>query len=309
MSLSSPQEIGESWPVGSRVANRGDDETGSTPPEMTMVSTNLPIAFSGAPGAYSEEAALRFFGTKTLTLTCASSRDALAAVSEGRARHAVVPVENTVTGFFDGLVEALSERSELGVVGEVELPIRHCLMAVPGTRLDDVAVVTSHQSALSQCRDWLTSVGVSTRPAADTGRAAEELASSLDSGLAVLGSRNLAARYGLSILAEGLSDRTDNRTRFYVIGTESEEAKAANHEEDGTRTAVLLGPVDEPRALKTLRIQLESLGAMRTRSPFLGSQDGARFLIEFDHAPGSGLQIAGVQADVATQRFLGSWRP
>ena len=80
---------------------------------MTMVSTNLPVAFSGAPGAYSEEAALRFFGTKTLTLTCESSRDALAAVSEGRARHAVIPVENTVTGFFDGLVEALSERSEL----------------------------------------------------------------------------------------------------------------------------------------------------------------------------------------------------
>jgi len=294
--------------VESRVANQGDDETGSTPPEMTMVSTNLPVAFSGAPGAYSEEAALRFFGTKTLTLTCASSREALAAVSEGRARFAVVPVENTVTGFFDGLVEALSERSELGVVGEVELPIRHCLMAVPGTHLDDVAVVTSHQSALSQCRDWLTGVGVSTRPAADTGRAAEELATNLDSGLAVLGSRNLAARYGLAILAEGLSDRTDNRTRFYVIGAKV-EAAVSDDPDSGTRTAVLLGPVEEPRVLKTLRIQLESLGAMRTRSPFLGSQDGARFLIEFDHAPGSGPQIAGVQAEVSTQRILGSWRP
>lgn len=273
-----------------------------------MVSRNLPVAFSGAPGAYSEEAALRYFGAQTPTLTCESAKDALEAVAAGRAQHAVVPVENSVTGFFDGLVEALSERSELGVVGEVELPIRHCLMSVPGVHLEEIAVVTSHQSALSQCRDWLTSVGVSTRPAANTGRAAEELASKRDPGLAVLGSRNLAARYGLSILAEGLTDRLDNRTRFYVIGKELAEAVAKSGE-SGTRTAVLLGPVSEPRALKTLRIQLESLGAMRTRSPFLGSQDGARFLVEFDHAPGNGLVIAGVRAEVPTQRFLGSWRP
>ena len=273
-----------------------------------MVINNLPIAFSGAPGAYSEEAALRFFGPSFTTLTCASSKEALKAISEGRAQHAVVPVENTVTGFFDGLVEALSEHSDLGVVGEVVLPIRHCLMAAPGTQLEDIAVVTSHQSALSQCRDWLTSIGVSTRPAPDTGRAAEELAAKYDSGLGVLGSRKLADRYGLSILAEGLSDRADNRTRFYVLGSNGKSAKA-NVDQPGTRTAVLLGPVSEPRALKTLRIQLESHGAMKTRSPFLGSQDGARFLIEFDHAPGNGLEIVEIGADRPVQRFLGSWRP
>ncbi|MFT5286021.1 MAG: prephenate dehydratase [Planctomycetota bacterium] len=273
-----------------------------------MIPTNLPIAFSGAPGAYSEEAALRFFGPSFTTLTCSSSKDALKAISEGRAQRAVVPVENTVTGFFDGLVEALSERSDLGVVGEVVLPIRHCLMAAPGTKLEDIAVVTSHQSALSQCRDWLTSIGVSTRPASDTGRAAEELATNFDSGLGVLGSRRLANRYGLNILAEGLSDHSDNRTRFYVLGPIEEGAREQSNDA-GTRTAVLLGPVSEPRALKTLRIQLESHGAMKTRSPFLGSQDGARFLVEFDHAPGNGLDIVEVGANRPTQRFLGSWRP
>ncbi len=273
-----------------------------------MVPSKLPIAFSGAPGAYSEEAALRFFGSKALTLTCRSSSEALEAVSSGRAQQAVVPVENTVTGFFDGIVEALSDYSDLGVAGEVELPIRHCLIGVPGARLEDIALVTSHQSALSQCRDWLKGVGVSTRPAADTGQAAQELAESRSQGMAVLGSRNLSDRYGLSILAEGLSDRPDNRTRFYVIGPKAEIGDA-NPGTGGTRTAVLLGPVSEPRVLKTLRIQLESLGAMRTRSPFLGSQDGARFLVEFDHAPGSGLEIAGPRAENSPQRFLGSWRP
>jgi prephenate dehydratase len=268
-----------------------------------MVSTNLPVAFSGAPGAYSEEAAHRFFGPTRPTLTCATATDAVQAISDGRASHAVIPVENTVTGFFDGIVEALFDRSDVGVVGEIVLPIRHCLFAVPGTRLDEITVVTSHPSALSQCRDWLAQIGVAARPASDTGRAAEQLAAHRDPALAVLGSRNLAERYGLATLAEGLSDRADNRTRFYVLGARS------SADETGTRTAVLLGPVSEPRALKTLRIRLESHGARRTRSPFLGSQDGARFLVEFDHAPGGGSAIAEVGEDLPEPRILGSWRP
>jgi prephenate dehydratase len=264
--------------------------------------TTLPVAFSGAPGAYSEEAARRFFGAHTLTLTCGAADDALSAVVDGRAGFAVVPVENTVTGYFAGLVEAVFER-ELGVVGEVELPIRHCLMGVPGARLDEITVVTSHPSALSQCRDWLAGIGVATRTAPDTGRAAEELMDSRDLALGVLGSRTLANRHGLAILAEGLSDKPDNRTRFYVFGP------AAAADASATRTAVLLGPVVQPRELKTLRIQLESHGAKRTRSPFLGAQDGARFLVEFDHDPGGGMDIAGSSSERPRHRFLGSWRP
>ena len=264
--------------------------------------TTLPVAFSGAPGAYSEEAAHRFFGKRTSTLTCESAEAALAAVTSGRAGFAVVPVENTVTGFFAGLVEALFER-ELGIAGEVDLPIRHCLLGVPGARLDSVSVVTSHPSALSQCRDWLAGMGVATRTAADTGRAAEELMEQRDTALAVLGSRGLADRHGLSILAEGISDKPDNRTRFYVFGP------VASGDNESTRTAVLLGPLVQPRELKTLRMQLESHGAQRTRSPFLGAQDGARFLVEFDHQPGVGVDIASSSADRPPHRFLGSWRP
>ena len=226
---------------------------------MTMVPSKLPIAFSGAPGAYSEEAALRFFGSKALTLTCRSSSDALEAVSSGRAHQAVVPVENTVTGFFDGIVEALSDYSDLGVAGEVELPIRHCLIGVPGARLEDIALVTSHQERVvavqglaERCR---REYATRRRYRSSGPRVAE----SRSQGMAVLGSRNLADRYGLSILAEGLSDRPDNRTRFYVIGPKAEIGDA-NPGTGGTRTAVLLGPVSEPRVLKTLRIQLESLG-------------------------------------------------
>ena len=133
----------------------------------------LPVAFSGAPGAYSEEAARRFFGPGIPTLTCRSGPESVRAVTEGRAAYAVVSVENSITGPFAGVAESLCEHP-LALLGEVVLPIRHCLLAAPGTRLEDVSVVTSHPSALSQCRDWLAGWGVATRPMSDTAEAARE---------------------------------------------------------------------------------------------------------------------------------------
>lgn len=262
----------------------------------------LPVAFSGAPGAYSEEAARRFFGQACPTLTCGSPDEALAAVAGDAAGYAVLPVENALTGCFDGVVEPVFAH-EVGVAGEVVLTLRHCLLAIPGARLDGLAVVTSHPSALAQCRDWLASWGVATRSAPDTARAASDLASTRDAALGVLGSRSLAERYGLSILAEGIADRPDNRTRFLVFSSRAEARPPA------LRSALAVGPTDAPRILKTLRIQLEALGARRARAPFLGSVDGARFLIEFDHASGRGEELARTACGAVPYRFLGSWGP
>ena len=270
----------------------------------------LPVAFSGAPGAYSEQAARRFFGPRSATLTCGAGADALQAVAGGRARNAVLPVENTITGCFAGLTEELFQH-DVAVVGEVLVPIRHCLLGAPGSQLDDIAVVTSHPSALAQCRDWLATWGVATRPAPDTAAAAAELSQSADAALGVLGSRVLAEIYGLEILAEGLSDRDDNRTRFYVFGAASgaggDDAERGSAEGSVERSALLVGPVQAPRALKTLRIRLEAYEARRVRVPFLGSEDGTRFLVEFDHRPGAGAELAASACDALEHRFLGSW--
>jgi len=274
----------------------------SIPTPMPNPTRVLPVAFTGSHGAYSEEAARRHFGGSPPTLTCDSPRDALRAVADGRAGHAVIAVENSITGPFDRVADALFE-AEVHVVGEVHLTIRHCLLAAPGAKLDEIAVVTSHTSALARCRDWLASWGVATRPAHDTAAAAAELAASRDAASAVLGSRTLAALYGLDVLAEGLSDRPDNSNRFLVF------AAQPTADADARRSAALLGPLAAPRALKTLRIQLEARGASRARVPFLGSSDGTRFLVEFDHRPGEGPKLARETLESLPHRFLGSWLP
>lgn len=262
----------------------------------------LPISFSGAPGAYSEAAAHRFFGAATSTLTTRDLGDALDAVAQGRARAAIVAVENSITGPFGGLPDALAGR-DLQIAGEVVMPLRHCLMAVPGASLESVTSVVSHPSALGQCRDWLARTGFAARPASDTAAAAQELVASGEAGTAVLGSRVLAELYGLEILAEGISDSIDNVTRFLVL--QKREASGAL---DGTeRSAVLVGPVDQPRALRTLRIHLESLSAKRVRAPFLGARDGRTFLVEFDHPGAAGEDIVRRACGALPFQMLGSW--
>lgn len=266
-----------------------------------MTTALLPVSFSGAPGAYSEEAARRFFGSSCTTLTSADLEDALDAALDGRAQAAVVAVENSITGPFPGLPDALRGR-KLVIAGEIVLPLRHCLMGVPGSRIEGISEVISHPSALGQCRDWLARTGFSARAAQDTAAAAQDLVATGNAGTAVLGSRVLAKLYGLEVLAEGLADAAENVTRFLVLRRAEQPA-----EDNAERTAVLVGPVDEPRALRTLRIHLESLSAKRVRSPFLGTRDGRTFLVEFDHPGQGGEELARRACGELPFQLLGSW--
>jgi len=269
---------------------------------MHRLTSVLPVAFSGAPGAYSEEAALRHFGPGAPTLTCSSAAEAVASVADGRAGHAVIALENSITGPFVGVAEALFA-SETYAVGEVTLPIRHCLLGTSDSRLDEITVVASHQLALSQCRDFLARWGVATRPASDTAEAARGLQDSAERALGVIGSRALASLYGLAVLAEGVADHADNSNRFIVL------AAKASSPDGARRSAALVGPLAVPRLLKTLRIQLEAHGATRVRAPFLGASDGTQYLVEFDHRAGLGPEMAERALARLPHRYLGSWDP
>ena len=266
-------------------------------PDLTHV---LPVAFTGAPGAYSEEAARRLFGRQAPTLACEKASSAVENVVGGRAGRAVVPIENTVTGTFEGVASALVAGGT-HIVGEVNLAIRHCLLAVPGAKLANLGEVISHPSALAHCSEWLSRWGVVTRTSTDTARAARDLVESGDKRSGVLGSRVLAEIYGLDILADGLSDHARNETRFWVLAAEPDLDPTAH------RTAVLVGPVTLPRVLKSLRMQLEARGTVRTRAPLLRCSDGEHYVLEFDHPPGCGAAIAAEACDGVSHRLLGSW--
>ncbi|MTJ81170.1 MAG: prephenate dehydratase [Telmatospirillum sp.] len=176
------------------------------------------IAFQGEPGAYSHLACTIAFPDME-PLPCAAFEDAFAAVEEGSARLAMIPIENSVAGRVAD-IHRLMPASRLHIIGEFFARVNHHLLAVPGATLDDVKVVRSHVHALGQCRNFIRANGLKAVVAADTAGSAAEVAARGDRSVAAIAS-DLAGRiYGLTSLAASIEDAEHNTTRFLVMARE-----------------------------------------------------------------------------------------
>ena len=200
------------------------------------------IAFQGEPGAYSEAAALRY-APGADTRPCRSFEDVFAAVREGRASHGILPMENSIGGSIHRNYDLLVEH-EIPIVGEVELPVDHCLLARPGTRIEDLKVVYSHPQALAQCERFLERMtGVEVVAVYDTAGGAKMVAEGERRDAAAVASRRAADVFGLAILQEGLQDYAANITRFVII------APRPAPEEGATKTSIVFSLESTPGAL------------------------------------------------------------
>src|SRR5689334_24760068 len=132
------------------------------------------IAFQGAPGAYSDLACREVF-PQMRTLPCAAFEDVIAAVRDGRADLAMLPIENSVAGRVADIHHLLPD-SGLHIIGEHFQRVNHHLLAVRGATIDRLRTVRSHVHALSQCRNLIRSLGLTPVVAADTAGAAAEIA-------------------------------------------------------------------------------------------------------------------------------------
>ena len=172
----------------------------------------LAVAFQGAPGANSHRAASEALPAAH-PLPCFSCEDALEAVSEGRAAHAIIPIENSQHGRVADIHFLLPE-SGLHIVAEHFLEIRHALMATsPGP----FTAAYSHPQALGQSRHFLRERGIVPMAYADTAGAAAYVAELGDPAAAAIAPAIAAELYGLSIVADNVQDADDNTTRFVVL--------------------------------------------------------------------------------------------
>lgn len=174
------------------------------------------VAYQGEPGAFGEEAVRGWFGTAATPFPVPTFSAVCAAVESGQADAGVLPLENSLAGTVGDALDALAGGA-LRVVGEVLLPIRHQLVAVPGVGMADVRRVSSHWQALAQCDRFLAGRDWQVIPAADTAGAARELAAAGDRSSAAIASRAAAERYGLEVVAEDIQDSDHNMTRFAVL--------------------------------------------------------------------------------------------
>lgn len=176
------------------------------------------VAFQGEPGAFGEDAVLKFFGSAdVLTVPERGFDDVVAAIEAGRADYGVLPVENTIAGRVVDAERAIA-RSALRTTGDVTVPVSQCLLAIPGAHLDDVKTVLSHPVALAQCTKFLSAhTQLRPFPSFDTAGAAREVATAGDIAMAAIAGRRAAHLYTLDVLAEGIQDRADNETRFVIV--------------------------------------------------------------------------------------------
>ena len=174
------------------------------------------VVYQGEPGCYSEEAAAGFFGPDVDSRGLAWFPDVFAALERGEADYAVLPVENSSTGSIRQVYDLLAQYNYY-IVGEWQVEVRHCLMALPGVKLEDIQTVYSHEQGLMQCEQYLDGHRDWNRvPTLDTAGSAKQVAESGDRTAAAICSRRAAGIYGLHILASGIS-RSMNRTRFVVV--------------------------------------------------------------------------------------------
>ncbi len=180
------------------------------------------ISFQGAPGAYSHQACVEAFPDMD-PMPCDSFEQAIAAVKEGRADLAMLPVENSTYGRVADIHRLLPE-SGLHIVGEAFVPVRISLMAPHGTALDEVRRVRAHLVLLPQCGAFLRRHGIVGEAYVDSAGAAAELAAHPEPGLGVLASDLAAGIYGLEVLARDIEDHGHNTTRFLVMSPEPRPA-------------------------------------------------------------------------------------
>jgi prephenate dehydratase len=279
-----------------------------------MARPRIRVTYLGPPGTFSEDALRAAIGDDQIeAIPSASVYDAILAVREGTADRALVPFENSIEGAVTATLDTLAfDAGDLSLVGEYDLPIRHCLIAREEIPLERIEVVLSHPQASAQCARFIREnlPAAEVRAAASTAEAVRTVAES-DRPWAALGTESAAGLYGAAVLRRGVEDETDNITRFVWIAREGTSPAGSGP----WRTSLVFSELgeDHPGAL------VEALGAFSSREvnltriesrPLRRGLGRYQFFLDIEGAAVDeplASAIEDLRSKAETVRVLGSW--
>jgi prephenate dehydratase len=212
-----------------------------------LTVTDRTIAYAGEPGAFAEDAVLAAVGD-VARAPLSSFRAVFEAVSAGRAGAGVVPIENVIHGTVRENYDLLLE-FDLAIVGEVVVPVRLCLAALPRQRIEDIERVYSHIQALGQAERFLRARPWQLLSTYNTAGAGKAIADAGERGAAAVLSPRAAGLFGLEIVADDIGDLPDNRTRFVVLARPEAPPPVLLEPSVARRTTLVVGVRNEPGSL------------------------------------------------------------
>ncbi len=272
----------------------------------------LRVTYQGVEGSYSHLAAQRTYAGRQggVLLTGADSfRAAAEAVVHGAADLALLPIENTTAGSINETYDLLAE-GHLTITGEVVSAIEHCLLALPGVKLEDLRVVMSHPQALAQCQTFLRAhPHLRAQVEIDTAGSARKVRELGDPTYAAIASASAATTYGLAVVSRGIQTERGNATRFVEVAL-----RPAPVPEGATaKTSLVLALADRPGALGEIlmRFAARSISLTKLESRPIPAQPWSyRFYIDaLAHGASESFQatLADVKPLTTELRVLGTY--
>ena len=206
------------------------------------------VSFQGERGAYSEAAAISFFGNEIETIPCPTFADALGTAEKGDANFwSILPVENSLEGSV-GESNDLLLTTKLNAVGEIYHRVHHCLIGT-GT-IADVDTVYSHPQALGQCRKFIQKNSLKTIPSYDTAGSVKIIKDLDKKNVACIASKNAAEIFDVPVIQEGIEDNANNYTRFLIFSRENNGQLTHNgSESENSKTSIIFSVKHEAGAL------------------------------------------------------------
>ena len=274
-----------------------------------------PVVYQGEPGAFSEEAVLRFFGEARERTAVPTWRAVFEAVAEGSAGRGVIAIESSLAGTIRETYDLLAEfyDRDVRIVGEVAVPVRLALLALPGQALEEIDRVYSHAQALVQADAFLRSREWEVMTTYNTAGAARTIADRRERRAAAVASPRVAQLYGLEIVAADIQAGDENRTRFAVLTHQTSSAQVAGPSTGPFRTTLVFAVRNVPGSLH------RCLGAFAERGVNLSSLESrparrARweyvFWVDVDAAvddPSCAAALDELRGETEMVRILGSY--
>ncbi len=211
------------------------------------------VACQGIEGAYSQLAADRLFPMGNV-MFFNSFAGVFQAVEKNLCKYGMLPIENSLHGTVTEVYD-LMRNHNFYILRSVKMQINHVLMGLPGSKLNQIKEIYSHEQALWQCGNFLKNLpGVKLNVCENTAIAAKKVAEASSAEIAAISSENCAMLYGLHKLHVDIQNSDCNYTRFICIGKELAIYPGAD------RISIMVSVSHEPGSLYRLIAKFAALG-------------------------------------------------